>query len=131
MMADNTVELSLFFRLVWCECRCLPELLWLWSLGAKYFDIDVKLVKLFKACEVEEGEDKLTLETGIDGKNLVVLNYSLKFSELCMNETRWWERAQSWGTAGAAQAHFVRGSSLLMSVWFIKNPAMYIISLKI
>lgn len=54
MMADNTVELALFFRLVCSECRCLPEL---WFLGARYFDIGVKLVKLFKACEVEEGGD--------------------------------------------------------------------------
>lgn len=56
MMADNTVELALFFRLVCSECRCFPELLGLWLLGAKYFDICVKLVKLFKACEVKEGE---------------------------------------------------------------------------
>lgn len=57
MMADNSAELALLFRLLCSECSCLPELLCLWLLGAKYFDIDVKLVKLFKACEVEEGED--------------------------------------------------------------------------
>lgn len=37
--------------------------------------------------------------------------------------------AQSWGTAGAAQAQFVGRSDLLMSVQFIKNPKKYIIPL--
>lgn len=46
MMADNTVELALFLRLSCSKCRFLSELLCLWLLGAKYFDITVKLVKL-------------------------------------------------------------------------------------
>lgn len=33
----------------------------------------------------------LTLETGLDGKRFIVLSCGLKFSELCMNETRCWE----------------------------------------
>lgn len=57
MLADNTVELALFFRPVCCECRCLPELVCLWLLGTKYFEFVVKLVKLSKAFETEEGED--------------------------------------------------------------------------
>lgn len=57
MMVGNTVELALFLRLSCSECRCLPEFLCLWLLGAKYFDIAVKLVKLFKVYEVMEGED--------------------------------------------------------------------------